>query len=70
MRSVFELAEPRLRLGEGFIGYVAQKGEPIICQDVSKDSRYFHARKKTRSEMVAPIISNDEVIGRLRSRKR
>ncbi len=59
----FELIEPRLKLGEGFIGYVAQKGEPIISPDVSKDSRYFHAREKTRSEMVAPIISNEEVIG-------
>ena len=59
----FDLIEPQLRLGEGFIGYVAQTGEPIICPDVSKDSRYFAARKRTRSEMVAPIISNDRVIG-------
>lgn len=59
----FDLIEPQLRLGEGFIGYVAQTGEPIICPDVSKDSRYFAARKRTRSEMVAPIISNDKVIG-------
>jgi Serine phosphatase RsbU, regulator of sigma subunit len=59
----FELVEPRLRMGEGFIGYVAQTGEPIISPDVSKDPRYFHARQPTRSEMVAPIISNNEVIG-------
>lgn len=59
----FELVEPKLRLGEGFIGYVAQTGEPLISPDVSKDSRYFPARTRTRSEMVAPIISNDRVIG-------
>ncbi len=59
----FELIEPRLRLGEGFLGRVAQTGEPIISPDVSKDPRYFAARKPTRSEMVAPIISNDRVIG-------
>lgn len=59
----FELVEPRLRLGEGFIGYVAQTGKPIICHDVSKDPRYYQAREQTRSEMVAPIISNDRVIG-------
>lgn len=59
----FELVEPRLRLGEGFIGYVAQTGKPIICHDVSQDSRYYQAREQTRSEMVAPIISNDKVIG-------
>ena len=59
----FDLIEPRLNMGEGFIGYVAQTGEPLLSSDVHQDSRYFHAREKTRSEMVAPIIANDEVIG-------
>ncbi len=59
----FELIEPRLKLGEGFIGRVAQSGKPIISPDVKADPRYFHARQRTRSEMVAPIISNDKVIG-------
>jgi len=59
----FELVEPRLKLGEGFIGRVAESGKPIISADVSKDARYFRARERTRSEMVAPIISNDKVIG-------
>ncbi len=59
----FELVEPRLRMGEGLLGNVALTGKPIISPDVSKDPRYFAARKRTRSEMVAPIISNDRVIG-------
>ena len=59
----FDLIEPRLKMGEGFIGTVAQTGKPIISHDVSQDSRYFAARDLTRSEMVAPIISNDLVIG-------
>jgi sigma-B regulation protein RsbU (phosphoserine phosphatase) len=59
----FALVEPRLKMGEGFIGYVALTGKPIICSDVSTDERYFPARPQTRSEMVAPIISNDKVIG-------
>ena len=59
----FELIEPRLKLGEGFLGRVAESGKPIICADVSQDPRYFAARKPTKSEMVAPIISNDRVIG-------
>lgn len=62
-RISFDLVEPRLKLGEGFIGYVAQHGEPLISPDVTTDRRYFPARKRTRSEMVAPIISNDKVIG-------
>lgn len=59
----FALVEPRIKLGEGFIGFVAQTGKPLISPDVHQDSRYFHARPQTRSEMVAPIISNDKVIG-------
>lgn len=59
----FALIEPHLRLGEGFIGYAAQTGKSVISHDVSKDPKYFPGRKQTRSEMVAPIISNDVVIG-------
>ena len=59
----FELIEPRLKMGEGFLGTVAQSGKAIISHDVSKDTRYFAARELTKSEMVAPIISNDRVIG-------
>ena len=59
----FALVEPRIKMGEGFIGFVAQTGKSLISGDVHKDSRYFHAREQTRSEMVAPIISNDKVIG-------
>ena len=59
----FELIEPRLKLGEGFLGRVAQTGEAIISPDVNQDERYFKARARTKSEMVAPIISNDKVIG-------
>lgn len=59
----FQLIEPRLKMGEGFLGKVAQTGDSIISPDVSKDPRYFAARKRTQSEMVAPIISNDRVIG-------
>lgn len=58
-----ELADPKLRVGEGFIGYVAQTGKTILSPDVSQDPRYFEARKRTRSEIVAPIVSNNEVIG-------
>ena len=57
------LTELHLKVGEGLLGYVAQAGEPVIVADVSRDPRYINARKETCSEMVAPIISNEEVIG-------
>jgi sigma-B regulation protein RsbU (phosphoserine phosphatase) len=61
--DVEDLLELRLKLGEGIIGYVAQNGEPVISPDVRHDPRYINARPETQSEMVAPIIANDEVIG-------
>src|SRR5438309_12060016 len=59
----FDLIEPRLKMGEGFLGTVAQTSKAIISPDVTKDPRYFAARAKTKSEMLAPIISNDHIIG-------
>ncbi|MGB8509423.1 MAG: GAF domain-containing SpoIIE family protein phosphatase [Pyrinomonadaceae bacterium] len=61
--DIEELMELNLKAGEGLISYVAHTGEAILVPDVRHDPRYFNARKVTRSEMVAPIISNDEVIG-------
>jgi sigma-B regulation protein RsbU (phosphoserine phosphatase) len=61
--AIEELRSLRLKVGEGMIGHVAQTGEPIISPDVRADPRYLNARPETRSEMVAPIIANDEVIG-------
>jgi len=61
--DIDELSDLHLKLGEGFIGQVAVRGEPIISHDVLNDPVYINARGKTRSEMVAPIISNEEVIG-------
>ena len=61
--DIDELSDLHLKLGEGFIGSVALSAQPIISPDVRADPVYINARDKTRSEMVAPIISNDEVIG-------
>lgn len=61
--DVEDLLDLRLKMGEGIIGFVAQSGEPVISPDVRRDPRYINARPETQSEMVAPIIANDEVIG-------
>src|SRR5215203_677037 len=61
--DIDELSDLHLKLGDGFIGSVALSGAPVISPDVRKDAVYINARDRTRSEMVAPIISNDEVIG-------
>lgn len=61
--DIDELSDLHLKLGEGIVGNVALTGQSRISPDVRKDPLYINAREKTRSEMVAPIISNDEVIG-------
>lgn len=61
--DVEELYDLHLKLGEGLLGTVAVSGKPIIVNDVRSNPVYVNARDRTRSEMVAPIISNDEVIG-------
>ncbi|HKO97754.1 MAG TPA: GAF domain-containing SpoIIE family protein phosphatase [Pyrinomonadaceae bacterium] len=61
--DIEELSNLHLKLGEGFIGHVAVTAEPMISPDVRNDPIYINARRETRSEMVAPIISNTEVIG-------
>ena len=61
--DIDELSGLHLKLGEGFLGSVALSRTPIISPDVRNDPVYINARDRTRSEMVAPIISNDEVIG-------
>jgi len=61
--DIDDMKELSLKMGEGLIGYVALKGKPFTSPDVRKEPRYINARARTRSEMVAPIISNNEVIG-------
>ena len=61
--DIDDLQELHLKMGEGLIGHVAVSGKPFISPDVRKEPRYINARPRTRSEMVAPIISNSEVIG-------
>lgn len=61
--DIDELTNLHLKLGEGLIGQVALTSEPITSPDVRNNPNYINARSNTRSEMVAPIISNTEVIG-------
>jgi sigma-B regulation protein RsbU (phosphoserine phosphatase) len=61
--DIEEMSDLYMKVGEGLIGHVAKTGEPLIVPDVRLDPRYVNARHETRSEMVAPIISSEEVLG-------
>jgi sigma-B regulation protein RsbU (phosphoserine phosphatase) len=52
-----------LKLDEGISGWAARHKSGVIAPDTSKDSRYVAAREKTRSELVAPMLSGGKVIG-------
>jgi signal transduction histidine kinase len=56
-------ANVKLRLGEGITGWVARKGIPVRCGDVSQDPRYIRLRRNVRSELAVPLIVNDQVRG-------
>jgi phosphoserine phosphatase RsbU/P len=61
--DIEEMSDLYMKVGEGLIGRVAKTGEPLTVPDVRRDPRYVNARRETRSEMVAPIISSEEVLG-------
>ena len=56
----------RLPLGDGIAGIVAQKGEPVLVEDINRDERFKHAsrdRYRTRSFMSCPIKGRDRLWG-------
>jgi HD-GYP domain-containing protein (c-di-GMP phosphodiesterase class II) len=62
------LKEIRLSKGEGIAGWVAERGEPLIINDVQSDSRFFKKADHksgfvTKSILCVPVRSKDRVIG-------
>ena len=59
-----EIAErTRVKVGEGVSGVAAQRGEPVLIGDVTKDPRYISAVPNVRSELALPLIVKNRVIG-------
>jgi len=57
-----------LEMGQGIAGWVAEKLEPIIIEDVKKDSRFFSGVDeqtgfKTESLMAVPLVGRTGLIG-------
>ncbi len=58
----------QLKLGQGIAGWVAEKGDPVIVQDVNSDSRFYQKVDKTtgfitRSILAVPLKVKGKVIG-------
>jgi sigma-B regulation protein RsbU (phosphoserine phosphatase) len=54
---------PRIKVGEGLVGYAALHKEPVLVPDVSIDPRYLNLVEDARSELVIPLLLKDRCIG-------
>jgi sigma-B regulation protein RsbU (phosphoserine phosphatase) len=54
---------PRVRLGEGLVGYAALHREVVLAPDVSNDPRYIRLVPDVRSELAIPLLIKDRCIG-------
>ena len=54
---------PRVRLGEGLVGYAALHKEAVLVSDVSQDPRYIKLVPDVRSELAIPLLLKDRCIG-------
>ncbi|MBX7244733.1 MAG: GAF domain-containing protein [Candidatus Sumerlaeaceae bacterium] len=54
---------PRLKVGEGVMGWTAKTGKPMRVADVRKSEHYVQVRPDVRSEMAVPLMVEEEVIG-------
>jgi Nif-specific regulatory protein len=63
-----EVRKYEIDLGQGIAGFVAEKGEPLLIPDVSKDPRWYKRISEsigfeTRSIACVPMKVNSEIIG-------
>jgi len=54
---------PRVRLGEGLVGYAALHREAVLVSDVAQDPRYINIVPDVRSELAIPLLLKDRCIG-------
>ncbi len=53
----------RIPLGSGICGASATDGKTLVIDDVHEDSRYIACSLSVRSEIVAPIMAGDRLVG-------
>lgn len=54
---------PRIPVGTGIIGWVAEHGEWLMVNDVTKDARFLRVSKDTKSEFAVPLLRKGKVVG-------
>ena len=56
-------APHQLRPGHGVTGWCALNRRPVLVPDVHAEPRYIAVRSSTRTEMAAPILDGDQMVG-------
>jgi sigma-B regulation protein RsbU (phosphoserine phosphatase) len=54
---------PRVKIGEGIVGYAALHKVAVNVPDVSADPRYIKVVDDARSELVIPLMLHDRCVG-------
>jgi sigma-B regulation protein RsbU (phosphoserine phosphatase) len=54
---------PKVRVGEGLVGYAALHKQAVYVPDVSKDPRYIRVVEDVRSELAVPLLVKDRCVG-------
>jgi sigma-B regulation protein RsbU (phosphoserine phosphatase) len=54
---------PRVKLGNGLVGYAALHKETVLVPDIAADPRYIKLVDDARSELVIPLLLKDRCIG-------
>jgi|SRR5208283_3766818 len=60
-----ETPHKRIPLNQGICGAAVSAAQTVIVDDVNADPRYLACSLETKSEIVAPIFVNGEVVGEL-----
>jgi diguanylate cyclase (GGDEF)-like protein len=63
-----KLKDVRLKLGEGIAGWVAEHEQPVLVEDIRRDSRFSpkieeFAQPNTQSVLCVPIKGREQVLG-------
>ncbi|MEA3559800.1 MAG: GAF domain-containing protein [Candidatus Thermoplasmatota archaeon] len=55
----------RIGFGEGICGQAADTGKLFLIQDVDRETNYLSCSPEVRSEIVLPILKDEELAGEL-----
>ena len=58
-----KITVPRVKIGDGLVGYAALHKVPVNVPDVSADPRYIKVVDDARSELVIPLMLQDRCVG-------